>query len=117
MNKLYVILYVMVLLVSSFAFAEEICDYNINSSLTDGAIIKVYDYGKSGNSRFFMPNLIKIYGGCNADVLIHELAHYDNQKYNHDSFFYLSYYRLNYALEKGLTEYQSRLPIPEQPLK
>ena len=41
-----------------------------------------------------MPNIIKIYGGCDKEVLIHELAHYDNQKLNHDSFFWLSYYRI-----------------------
>ncbi len=97
MKKLYIILYVMVLLVSISTYSKELeCNYNINNKWTDGAIIKIYDYGKIENSRFFMPNVIKIYGGCNKDVLIHELAHYDNQKYNHDSFFWINYYRIKF---------------------
>ena len=95
LKKIYIILYVMILLVfSSFAYADDVCGYGISDRWTKGARILVYDYGKVENSRFFMPNIIKIYGGCDKDVLIHELAHYDNQKLNHDTFFWLSYYRI-----------------------
>jgi len=92
-----VILYlVMVFVLCSFASA--ICNYEISDKWTDGAIINIYDYGKIEDSRFFMPNIIKIYGGCDKEVLIHELAHYDNQKLNHDSFFLLSYYRIKFEV-------------------
>jgi len=84
MKKMYIYLLVLVLL----------CNFGINERWFEGVNLKVYDYGEAENSRFFMPNVIKIYGGCNKDVLIHELAHYDNQKLNHDSFFWLSYYRI-----------------------
>lgn len=95
MKKVYLILYVFLLLVLSISVsANDICGYGINDRWTDGAIILIYDYGKKENSRFFMPNVIKIYGGCNKEVLIHELAHYDRQELNHDNFFLLSYYRI-----------------------
>ena len=38
--------------------------------------LQIYDYGDAEDSRFFAPNVIKIYGGYNLDVLDHEVAHY-----------------------------------------
>jgi len=87
-----IIFLIMVLLLSNLV--SSVCDYEINNRWTEGAIIKVYNYGKDENSRFFMPNIIKIYNGCNKDIPIHELAHYDRQEYNHNVFFWLSYYRI-----------------------
>lgn len=44
---------------------------------------------------YFLSNIIHIYDGCrNPDTLIHELAHLDRKSIKHDSFFWLSYYRI-----------------------
>ena len=68
----------------------------ISAQWFEGVNLFVYDYGDKFDSRFFMPNTIKIYGGYDEEVIIHELAHYDHQKLNHDSFFWISYYRIKY---------------------
>ncbi len=128
MNKLYSVLIMVLILLCSFVSA--ICDYEINESWVEEVNILVYDYGTDFNSRLFPPNLIKIYNNCsNRDVLIHELAHYNDYRIrkvlSHDSFFWLTYYRIKYdnygesfnrlnsmALEEGLM-IQPRLPIPK----
>lgn len=44
---------------------------------------------------YFLSNIIHIYDGCrNPNTLIHELAHLDRHSIKHDSFFWLSYYRI-----------------------
>ncbi len=74
------------------------CSFGINERWFEGVNVQVYSYGIDRDSRFFQPNLIKIYNNCrNPDVLIHELAHFDNRKIGgHNSFFLLSYYRIKF---------------------
>ncbi len=46
---------------------------------------------------WFSSGIIHIYDGCrNPDTLIHELTHQDTKSIKHDSFFWLSYYRIKY---------------------
>jgi len=76
-----------------------LCTFGINDKWFEGVNLLVYDYGEDRDSRFFFPNTIKIYNSCsNKDVLIHELAHYDNYRMGgeqgHNEFFLLSYYRI-----------------------
>ncbi len=60
--------------------------------------IRVWDnHPKQGQPAglYFLSNIIHIYDGCrNPDTLIHELAHLDRQSIKHDSFYWLSYYRI-----------------------
>ncbi len=60
--------------------------------------IRVWDnHPKEGQPAglYFLSNIIHIYDGCrNPDTLIHELAHLDRHSIKHDSFFWLSYYRI-----------------------
>jgi len=100
-----VILYlVMVLVLCSFTFA--ICNFEINNKWTEGVIINIYEYGKIEDSRFFLPNVIKIYGGYNEYAIMHELTHYNTKKPEHDGFFWLSYYRIQYGVCGELNYYE-----------
>lgn len=67
----------------------------------DLKLIRVWDnHPKEGQPAgvYFLSNIIHIYDGCrNPDTLIHELAHLDNKNIKHDSFFWLSYYRIKYG--------------------
>ncbi len=61
-------------------------------------LIRVWDnHQKEGQPAglYFLSNIIHIYDGCrNPNTLIHELSHLDRQSIKHDSFFWLSYYRI-----------------------
>ncbi len=62
-------------------------------------ILQIYDYGGAENSRFFAPNVIKIYGGYDLDVLDHEIAHYfdfrDRGVQAHDDRFWFIFNSIN----------------------
>jgi len=73
-----------------------ICAFGIDCKWFEGVNLLIYEYGEVEDSRFFLPNLIKCYGNCSREVLIHELSHADRKEYNHNEFFWLTYYRIKY---------------------
>ena len=63
-------------------------------------LIRVWDnHPKKGQiaGLWFPSGIIHIYDGCYyEDTIIHELAHQDTKSIKHDSFFWLSYYRIKW---------------------
>ena len=82
--------------------------FSINdlSYYKDLKLIRVWDnHPKVGQPAglWFHSGIIHIYDGCrNPGTLIHELAHQDRKSAKHNSFFWLSYYRIRLEVKNEI---------------